>query len=301
MFEMRGAPSLGDDERAHPGARLLLEAAVDRNLLGLAEWLSPTAPVPTWPWETSGGDRPAPWSRRRSSAATRRWRTLLERYGATPAPLPQEGPDAFVAACLAMDRERVKAMLAQHPGTVRDPHALFAAVTQDRADAVAMLLDLGVSPDVEDPSNGRRRALHVAAWSGAERAASLLIERGADVDARETHHNANPLGIAAWAQQPGMVALLGRHSRSVPELTYTGHVERLREVLREDPTRARSSGETPLHWLPSDPETALEIATLLLDHGVDPGGRNARGDTAAELAERRGLEAVVAFLRSRGG
>jgi hypothetical protein len=39
MFDMRGAPSLGDEGRVHNGARFMLDAAVDRDLLGMAEWM----------------------------------------------------------------------------------------------------------------------------------------------------------------------------------------------------------------------------------------------------------------------
>jgi hypothetical protein len=50
MFEMRGAPSLGHEERRYPGARFMLDAAVGRNLLKLAEWMlqhgaDPNTPV----------------------------------------------------------------------------------------------------------------------------------------------------------------------------------------------------------------------------------------------------------------
>jgi ankyrin repeat protein len=166
-----------------------------------------------------------------------------------------------------------------------------------------LLLDLGVSPDVENP-RGRTRALHVAAAHGAERSAALLIERGADVDARETSYDGTPLSWAAFFEQPRMVELLAGYSRDVWRLTYTGRVERLREVLREEPVRARAtnaSGETPLMWLPSDAAAALEVARLLVEHGADPAARNAQGLSAADIATRRGLDEVAALLRSRGG
>src|SRR5205085_12590074 len=131
-------------------------------------------------------------------------------------------------------------------------HTLFAAVEQDRADVVEMLLDFGMSPNIEDWENGHRRALHVAAYAGAARSAKLLIARGADIDARETNYDSSPLGMAAWAQEPRTIELLGKYSRDVWRLTYTGQLDRLREVLRDEPSLARVTnrhGETPLMWL----------------------------------------------------
>jgi uncharacterized protein len=81
-----------------------------------------------------------------------------------------------------------------------------------------------------------------------------------------------PLGCAVYYQHAAMIELLGRHSCDVWELTYAGRLDRLREVLREEPERARvvASGHTPLMWLPSDDEmNATEIARLLIGHGAD--------------------------------
>lgn len=304
MFDMRGAPSLGHEDRRHPGARFMLEGAVDRNLLPVAEWMMKHGAGPDTPsgtlWKGS--------TRTLYQEAVTRGHTemaeLLIRYGATPAPPSLERYDAFIGACLGMDRERVRALLEQHPEYLRDPRALFAAVERDRADVVDMLLDIGISPDIEDARHGRQRALHVAAAKGSERCAALLIERGAEVDCRETGFDGVPLGWASYFQQSRLVELLGRYSRDVWQLTYAGLAERLRDVLRDEPGLARATnrhGDTPLMWLPNDDASALEIAALLLDSGADPTQRNARGLTAAEIATRRGLDDVVALLGSRGG
>src|SRR5205085_2356029 len=106
---------------------------------------------------------------------------LLARHGATPAGAAADGGQAFAAACLRLDREKARALLAGHPEYLLAPAALHAAATRDRADVAALLLDLGTSPDVEDPDQGGQRPLHVAAHHDAPRVAALLIERGAAV------------------------------------------------------------------------------------------------------------------------
>ena len=76
-----------------------------------------------------------------------------------------------------------------------------------------------------------------------------------------------------------MIELLSRVSRDVWELTYTGNVERLREVLGAEPDRAKVvwEGETPLMFLPPDDEArAVEVVKLLLAHGADPTIRNSK-------------------------
>jgi ankyrin repeat protein len=304
LFDMRGAPSLGDEAMLQHGAYFMLSAAIDRNLLRLAEWMlshgaGPNTPAGRHRWPTGG----SPWQEAGLRGYTEMQR-LLERYGAIPAPLPLDDHHAFVAACLKPDPESARDLLVRHLGYREDHRALFAAVERNRPEAVELLLDLGVSPDVADREHGGRRALHVAAYVGAAECAEVLIRRGATVDVRETTYNAIPLGVASWAQQPNMIALLGRHSRDVWELTYAGQIDRLREVLREEPGLARVStldAGTPLMWLPLEADAAFEAVALLLDHGADPTVRDGKRRTAADIAEARGLDQVVELLRSRGG
>jgi ankyrin repeat protein len=304
MFDMRGAPSLGDEERRHAGAHFMLSAAVDRNLLGLAAWMLAHGAGPNTP---PGNLWPIPRRTLHQEAMVRGHREmaeLLARHGAVATPPPErDAAEELVAASMSLDRARVRSLLARHPELRSGDAAMRAAVRQDRADVVAMLLDLGVSPDVEDPHGGAS-PLHAAAASGAVRCAELLIARGADVDRRDRRYHSPPLGWASYFEVAPMVELLGRHSRDVWRLAYAGRVARLREVLHEEPALARltsDDGGTPLMWLPADAADAEAVAALLLDHGADPTRRNARGETAAEIAERRGLDAVAALLRARGG
>jgi ankyrin repeat protein len=281
------------------GARFLLHQAVERIDVRLAEWIlthgaSPNAPPP-----------PAPNQPMRSlheealRTGSAEMSDLLLRFGATPGVLALTDEELFQAACLQLDREKVQSLLERHPEYLRSTGAMFAAVRQDRADVVAFLLDLGIPIEIED--RHRNRPIHVAAAHDARRVAALLIERGAEIDPVETNWHNTPLDFAVYHQKPHMIDLLSRVSRDIWNLTFTGNVERVRELLREQPERARvvnENGATLLMWLPDDEGRAKEIASLLLAHGADPSIRNTGGTTAADLADQRALFEVAEMLRA---
>jgi hypothetical protein len=280
------------------GARWHLGIAIGNNDLELAEWVlthgaSPDAAPP----------RDARMSKRTlHEEALRMWHTemaeLLVRHGAIPSAFVPTDADLFAAACFRLDQESAKAVVAKHPEYLTSTEVMFAAAKRDRADVVAFLLDLGMSPDVEDRQ--KQRPLHMAAYADSLRVAQLLIERGAEIDPVESNWSNTPLGGAVYGQHALMIELLSRSSRDVWELTYIGNVERLREVLSTRPELAKivTSGHTPLMWLPPDDEArAMEIARLLLAHGADPSLRNTEGQTAADRAYRLGMFDVAELLR----
>ncbi|MGI9076013.1 MAG: ankyrin repeat domain-containing protein, partial [Gemmatimonadaceae bacterium] len=159
------------------GARWHLNIAVRKNDVALAEWLlahgaSPNAAPP----RDQGLSQRTLYEEALRNGFTA-VAALLARYGATPSVVVLEGIEAFAAACLQLDRHKVKALIVQHPEYLRSPEAMFAAAKRDRADVVALLLDLGMSPDVEDGQ--RQRPLHIAAYAGSLGVAQLPIERGA--------------------------------------------------------------------------------------------------------------------------
>ena len=280
------------------GARWHLDIAIDKNDVRLAEWcLTHGASATAAPARVKRFPQVSLYE-----SAVRKGRgaiaDLLVRYGATPTEVVPSDIDAYVAAALRLDRAAVRHHLAAHPEFLRAPDALFAAAREGRADVVELLLDLGMSPNVENAQ--KERALHIAASNNALRVAELLIARGAEVDPVASSYDNTPLGSASYHQHAAMIELLGRHSRDVWELTYCGNVERLSAVLREQPERARvvAGGQTPLMWLPPhDAAVAMQVAGLLLAHGADPTVRNNDGMTAADRAERLGLFDVAEMLR----
>jgi ankyrin repeat protein len=221
----------------------------------------------------------------------------LVRHGALPQEL--QGRDAFRAACMRLDRDTAKMLVEQHPDYLLDPAPFMQAARHDLIEVAALLLDLGMSPDVHDEKN--HRPLHAAAGSGSVRVAALLIERGAEIDPRETRHNGIPLGWALHAQKHHTIDLLGRLSHDTRTLVRMGNTERLRELFAREPDLANfvDDNGSLLFWLPEDEDCAVEIAEFLLAHGVDPLLENKDGSTAAEFARKWGLNAVADLLTSR--
>ncbi len=282
------------------GARWFLNIAMNNNDRELAEWvLSHGASANAAP----------PRDRRMSKRslhdeAVRNGFTemanLFVRHGAAPSTVSLEGVEAFTAVSFRLDRDEARSMLARHPEYLRSTAAIFAAVTRDRVEVVEFLLDLGMSPDVEDGT--RQRPLHIAAYNDSMRAGALLIERGADIDPVESTWGNTPLDAAVYSQSLRMIQVLGRVSRDVWNLAFTGKLERLSEVIETDPRLATVSSKdygTPLMFLPEDETRGLQIIELFLANGADPSITNKDGHTAADRAERRGLFRAAELLRSK--
>ncbi len=223
---------------------------------------------------------------------------LLVQYGAVKTDVVLDRIEAFAHAAFRLDDKAARAQLVEHPEFLTNAAPMLAAARRDRADVVAFLLDLGMSPDVE--SAEKERGLHAAAYANALAVARLLIDRGAEIDPVESNWHNTPLATAVYAQHQGMIELLGRYSRDIWELVYSGRIERVRELLAEQPDLARTAGNghSLLMWLPPQDEVlALELARLLLKHGADPALRNNEGLTAADRAERQGMFRVAEVLR----
>ena len=280
------------------GARYILGGAVRHNNLALAEWCLTygASPEPAQP----------PHSRVRSSRSLyeeahargfSEMADLLARFGAeatAPSLTPEE---RFAAASLSMDRAQVQRVLTEHREYLASPVAMFAAVQRDRLDVVKLLLELGVSPEVEDRT--KQRPLHVAVSHDAVDVAAFLLELGVEVDHRETNWGSTPLAWAVYGLKWPMIDLLTPYTRDVWNLAAAGKVERLRELLTKDvslATIAHPNGYTPLMLLPDEEAKAIEIVELFLAHGADPKKRNGDGKTAADLARARGLEEAAELL-----
>ena len=222
---------------------------------------------------------------------------LLAARGAARSTPSLDPREQFLDACFRLDRPQATALLDAHPEFRLSHDAMFEAARRDRPDVLALLLDLGVSIEVQDPTG--KRALHEAAVNNALAAAAFLVERGAEVDAVESTYHSTPIGWATHGDRVEMVRLLSRTSRDIWRLCFNGCVGRVREVLAEDPGLARLTnreGSTPLWWLPDEEGAAMEIVELLLRAGVDPRTKNSESRTPADAARRRGMLEVAERL-----
>jgi len=285
-----------------PGAHYWLGVAIGKNDLELAEWFLTHGASPNVAESTHPKFRPRSLHELALRHGFSEMADLLLRYGAIPSGYVPDAYARFVEACLRLDRGAVERGLVEHPEWRQSTGAIFEAARRDRPDALAMLIDLGVSPDVATPTN--EHALHYAAYHNALGAAALLIERGAEIDPVESEWNNTPLGGAVYAQHESMIRFLGQYSRDIWELAFSGQLERLRALFAESPALAKteSEGHTPLMWLPTDNEqVAIEIARLFLENGANAASRTKDGVTAADRAERLGMLDLAELLRSEVG
>jgi ankyrin repeat protein len=108
--------------------------------------------------------------------------------------------------------------------------------------------------------------LHFAAFFGHPEAARLLIERGADLEARSTNRefalNAAPLHSAVAARQRDVIEVLLDAGADVNAVQHAGYTPLL---------EAAQSGDS-------------ELVELLLERGADPDAKLDDGRTATDLA-----------------
>ena len=282
------------------GARFLLETAIRTRNMPLATWLLAHGANPN---AAPARDMRLPKRSLYEFALLEdlpAMTELLARHGATrSAPALTRDDERFLDACFRLDREAARRSLLVHPEYVHSPAVLFEAAKRDRPDVLALMLDLGFSLETSDSTG--KRALHTAAANNALHAAEFLVARGAEIDPRESTYNGTPIGWAAHGDKTEMVMFLSPHSRDIWTLCFNGCVERLSEILSEDPARAQvvsQDGHTPFWWLPDDEAKAIRTVELLLAAGADPSATSKGGQTAARWARQRGMRDVAARLEA---
>ncbi len=139
----------------------------------------------------------------------------------------------------------------------------------------ATLRRFGKKPD--DWTRDGETPLHLAAWKNAVATATLLVERGAAVNAKDDDGR-TPLHIAAYYNAVETAALL---------------VERGVAVNAKD-----DNGYTPLHFAAFG--NAVETATLLVERGAAVNAKPDYGWTPLHHAARTNAVETAALLIERG-
>jgi ankyrin repeat protein len=157
------------------------------------------------------------------------------------------------------------------------PKALPYAVILGEVELARLLIDRGAIVDESDDTDeSGKTPLMTASMPGNIEMMKLLLEKGADVNARD-RVGETPLMIAAYWDQVDAAALLLEQGASI-------------EAQRAD-------GQTAL--MIAAGEGQANVVRLLLVNGADPSAQDTDGQTSLSLAVECGLDDVAALLRSR--
>ncbi|MGB2696152.1 MAG: ankyrin repeat domain-containing protein [Dehalococcoidia bacterium] len=115
----------------------------------------------------------------------------------------------FMFACRQADEARARALVHKHPGLVdsmspAEHRAVADAAWNGAARAVTLMLDFGFDP--RTPGHDAGTALHLAAWEGSVEIVSALLrhrEAAALIETRDAHYDATPLGWCCHGSQHG--------------------------------------------------------------------------------------------------
>jgi ankyrin repeat protein len=184
------------------------------------------------------------------------------------------GVSALMRARYRLDPALVDAVMSGTPAL-----DVFDAASIADVDRLRQLLDGDPSLATAFSGDGFT-ALHFPAFFGGVEPARLLLERGADADAR---------GRGWMTGTPLNSAASGRHA----------DVARLLLDAGADPDARQASGWTPLHAAAHNGD--LELVELLLARGADPAAVNDDGTTVLSMAGEGGNADVVARIRSALG
>jgi ankyrin repeat protein len=205
--------------------------------------------------------------------------------------------DAFVAACMRLDRSEAQELLDGHREFLDVVDPLTDAAGNGNTAAVRLFLDLGMDPNREGKHG--HRALNVCADRDT---AEALLAHGADP--RGLCYGATAANWNATGNRFEMARFLAEQSRTLLDAVISGHVTLARELIASDPScvgERTPRGNTALHLLPEDPALARALAHLLLAAGADAAATNEKGQTPKERLVERGLDEVADLLPAGAG
>lgn len=163
--------------------------------------------------------------------------------------------------------------LAGHHSPGEEPHSLCAAASMGHADLARLLIDNGA--DVEARNRSGQTPLHLAANRDHAEIIRLLLDSGADIDAAESRYAYRPLHIVASNGSVDVIELLVRRGADLDTQTLRGH--------------------TALHLAAAKGNAG--VVEVLLKYRAKLDIRDNDGLTALEQAEKRGQDGVVEIIR----
>lgn len=130
-----------------------------------------------------------------------------------------------------------------------------------------MLLDKGAHADAKTPTG--RTPLFEACWAGHGEVVTLLLNKGADVNATMPKDGETPLYYAIFTGQTAIVKQLLDHGAFVNQVMKKGY----------------NQGMISLHHAAKSNTDPVRITQMLLDRGADIFARNKEGQSPEDIAE----------------
>ena len=255
---------------------------------------------------------------------TKRYQTVLELIGdlekgfsterKVPKPLkptPKLRTESIFEAIKNGDLGEVKAHLDSGAGiNSRDPKGrvpLYWAIWHGNPGLVELLITKGAS--INAKSNDGCSCLHWAIEHGSFDQIKLLIREGAEVNAKN-NDGYTPLHFAAKYGHDKLVQILIQEGALIDSKAQNGYTPIFEAVLRGDHdmicflvnngaeinTRDAKNGWTPLHFAASNGNQDTIITLAHFNADLDE--RTSKGETALEIAERKGLTKITKLLKS---